>query len=98
MNGICRSFPQSILQLLEGDKTTADNRLCTTLFCISSALKKLSQCTPLPQSWYVLPRYCVLWECRVYAAVPAKRCQAKLCVCVGGGVLKESTEAEIEMV
>jgi hypothetical protein len=54
MNGICRSFPQSILKLLEGGKT-ADNRLCTTLFCISSALKKLSQCTPLPESWYTLP-------------------------------------------
>ena len=50
MNGICRSFPQSILTLLEGDGMTAANRLCTTLFCISSALKKLSQTTSLPDS------------------------------------------------
>jgi hypothetical protein len=48
MNGICRSFPRSILQLLEGDGRTAANRLCTTLFCVSSALKKLSQTTALP--------------------------------------------------
>jgi hypothetical protein len=48
MNGICRSFPLNILDLLKGDGITPDNRLCTTLFCISSALKKLSQTTPLP--------------------------------------------------
>ena len=50
MNGICRSYPQSILDLLKGEGATADNRLCTTLFCISSALKKLSQTTELPAS------------------------------------------------
>ena len=50
MNGVCRSFPESILDLLKGDGTAGDNRLCTTLFCVSSALKKLSQTTPLPGS------------------------------------------------
>jgi len=47
-NGICRSFPPSMLDLLKGDGTTPDNRLCTTLFCLSSALRKLSRFTPLP--------------------------------------------------
>jgi hypothetical protein len=42
LNGICRSFPTGILDLLAG------NTMCTTLFCISSALKKLSQTTELP--------------------------------------------------
>ncbi len=51
MNAICRSFPQNILDLLKGGETAADNRMCTTLFCIASALKKLSQSTPLPESW-----------------------------------------------
>ena len=55
MNGICRSYPQSILDLLKGPDDT-ENKMCTTLFCISSALKKLSQATPLPESWYALPR------------------------------------------
>jgi hypothetical protein len=50
LNGICRSFPPSILELLKGDATTGDNRMCTTLFCISSCLKKLSQHTELPES------------------------------------------------
>jgi hypothetical protein len=54
MNGICRGFPQNILELLKGDSMTADNRLCTTLFCISSALKKLSQTTELPDGGCVL--------------------------------------------
>ncbi len=44
MNAICRNFPQNVLNLLK------DNKLCTTLFCISSALKKLSQITELPES------------------------------------------------
>jgi hypothetical protein len=48
MNGICRNFPETIMKLLEGGGTTGDNKLCTTLFCISSALKKLSQKTELP--------------------------------------------------
>jgi hypothetical protein len=50
MNGILRSFPKSILEVLHGGGTTADNRLCTTLFCISSALKKLSQTMTLPEN------------------------------------------------
>jgi hypothetical protein len=60
MNGICRSFPSSILKLLEGDGAAGDNRLCTTLFCISSALKKLSQITPVPESRFAAqPSYMV---------------------------------------
>jgi hypothetical protein len=51
LNGICRSYPPAMVKLLKGDGgTTADNRLCTTLFCISSAIKKLSQTTELPES------------------------------------------------
>ncbi len=50
MNAICRSFPQRILDLLLGEATGGPNRLCTTLFCISSALKKLSQSTLLPDN------------------------------------------------
>ena len=55
MNGICRNYPPSIAELLEGDATVGSNRLCTTLFCISSALKKLSQTTPLPDSRCAAP-------------------------------------------
>ncbi len=50
LNGICRSFPHSILELLQGDATMGPNKMCTTLFCISSCLKKLSQHTELPES------------------------------------------------
>ncbi len=50
LNAICRSCPQSILDMLKGDGVTPDNRMCTTLFCISSCLKKLSQATELPES------------------------------------------------
>ena len=51
MNAICRSFPHNILDnLLKGDATMGDNKLCTTLFCIGSGLKKLSQKTELPDS------------------------------------------------
>ncbi len=50
MNAICRSFPQATLDLLAGSATSGPNRLCTTLFCISSGLKKLSQTTPLPDN------------------------------------------------
>ena len=50
MNGICRNFPASIAELLKGTGTTADNRLCTTLFCVSSGIKKLAQTTSLPPS------------------------------------------------
>jgi hypothetical protein len=46
MNSILRSFPQSMLNLLDG------NRMCTTLFCISSGLKKLSRFTDLVQKVY----------------------------------------------
>jgi hypothetical protein len=54
INGICRSHPPAIRDLLRGDGAGgADNRLCTTLFCISSALKKLSQTTALPGSMKV---------------------------------------------
>jgi hypothetical protein len=44
MNGILRNFPQRILDLLLG------NTMCTTLFCISSALKKIGRGTELPRS------------------------------------------------
>ena len=50
MNGICRNFPASIAELLKGAGTTGDNRLCTTLFCVSSGIKKLAQTTRLPPS------------------------------------------------
>ena len=50
MNAICRSFPQATLDLLAGSATSGPNRLCTTLFCISSGIKKLSQTTPLPDN------------------------------------------------
>ena len=56
MNAICRSFPHNILDLLKGDATMGDNKRCTTLFCISSALKKLSQTTALPDSRYKVKR------------------------------------------
>ena len=50
MNAICRSFPRAILDLLSGDGSTQRNTLCTTLFCISSGLKKLGRHTELPES------------------------------------------------
>jgi hypothetical protein len=50
LNAICRRFPQNMLNLLKGDGVMPDNRMCTTLFCISSFLKKLSQTTELPES------------------------------------------------
>ncbi len=50
LNAICRNFPQSILNLLAGDGVMPDNKMCTTLFCISSCLKKLSQFTELPEN------------------------------------------------
>jgi hypothetical protein len=60
LNGICRSFPPSILELLRGDGTSTANKMCTTLFCISSCLKKLSQHTELPESRSLpsIPRSC----------------------------------------
>ncbi len=50
MNGICRSYPPAVVRLLEGDGMTAGNKLCTTLFCISSGIKKISQRTPEPKN------------------------------------------------
>jgi hypothetical protein len=50
LNSICRSFPQNMLDLLKGNETTADNKMCTTLFCISSAIKKISQNTEQPEN------------------------------------------------
>jgi hypothetical protein len=44
MNGILRGFPANIKKLLAG------NTMCTTLFCISSALKKVGQASELPRS------------------------------------------------
>ena len=52
LNGICRNNPPEIIKLLKGDGTAQDNKLCTTLFCISSCLKKLSRHTELPESRY----------------------------------------------
>ena len=49
MNGICRNFPQNILTLLLGEGTTPRNTLCTTLFCITSGIKKLGRHTDLPE-------------------------------------------------
>jgi hypothetical protein len=50
MNGICRSYPPAVVLLLEGDGMTAGNKLCTTLFCISSGIKKISQRTAEPKN------------------------------------------------
>ena len=50
MNGICRSYPPAVVLLLEGDGMTAANKLCTTLFCISSGIKKISQRTAEPKN------------------------------------------------
>jgi hypothetical protein len=50
LNGICRSYPPEILDLLKGEGTTPNNKMCTTLFCISSCLKKLSQSMELPEN------------------------------------------------
>jgi hypothetical protein len=44
MNGILRNFPQNIIEMLNG------NTMCTTLFCISSALKKIGRGTELPSN------------------------------------------------
>jgi hypothetical protein len=51
-NGIYRQLPQKIMDLLKGDDATntGNNTLATTLFCISSALVKLSRCTELPKN------------------------------------------------
>jgi hypothetical protein len=57
MNGICRNFPETIMKLLEGGGTAGKNKLCTTLFCIASALKKLSQTTELPEDGCAAPHH-----------------------------------------
>ncbi len=49
INAICRNFPQNVLDLLRGDATTPRNTLCTTLFCITSGIKKLGRYTDLPE-------------------------------------------------
>jgi hypothetical protein len=49
-NGIYRKFPQTIMDLLEGEGDTARNTMATTLFCISSALMKLGRHTKLPEN------------------------------------------------
>jgi len=48
LNAICRNFPQNVLDLLKGDGLTPDNKMCTTIFCVSSCLKKLSKFTEQP--------------------------------------------------
>jgi hypothetical protein len=50
LNAICRNFPRNILDLLKGTEVIPDNKMCTTLFCISSCLKKLSKFTTLPDN------------------------------------------------
>ena len=52
-NGIYRKFPPSIVKLLQGDDNFPQNTLSTTLFCISSALKKLASHTEIPKSGIV---------------------------------------------
>ena len=50
MNAICRDYPPEILRLLRGAQEGARNTLSTTLFCVTSGLKKLAQGTELPAS------------------------------------------------
>ena len=51
MNSICRNHPQNIMDLLKGDGPRLEsNRLCTTLFCVSSGLKKLGRSTEVPEN------------------------------------------------
>ena len=47
LNGILRNFPSKIVDLLQG------NTLCTTIFCISSGLKKIGLRTELPRDGFV---------------------------------------------
>jgi hypothetical protein len=49
INALCRNFcKQNSLTILRGDGLTPRNTLSTTLFCISSGIKKLGQHTHLP--------------------------------------------------
>jgi hypothetical protein len=49
INAICRNFPPTMLQVLEGAGGTEQrNTLATLLFCISSGIKKLGQFARLP--------------------------------------------------
>ena len=50
MNAICRNYPFEILELLRGAQKDNRNTLSTTLFCVTSGLKKLAQGTELPAS------------------------------------------------
>ena len=50
MNSICRNYPEKMIKLLEGEDGGEANRLCTTIFCVSSALKKLGRSTEVPAS------------------------------------------------
>jgi hypothetical protein len=49
LNTTCSNFPHSILDLLKGDGVISDNKMCMTLFCIASCLKKPSKFTKLPE-------------------------------------------------
>jgi hypothetical protein len=60
LNAICSNFPQSILDLLKGDGVMPDNKMCTTLFCISSCLKKLSKFTELPVDRFPPLKTCLM--------------------------------------
>jgi len=53
MNSICRRFPQSIVDLLQGDQNMSANTLPTTLFCVSSGLMKLGRHTDIPDDGFV---------------------------------------------
>ena len=48
-NSIYRKHPEKMVELLKGDAASSDNTMSTTLFCISSALLKLSRHTKLPE-------------------------------------------------
>ena len=50
INAICRNFPQNVLNILKDDNAMQSSTLCTTLFCISSGLKKLGRHTELPEN------------------------------------------------
>ena len=50
INAICRNFPPKMMDLLQADSAAQRNTLCTTLFCISSGLKKLGRHTELPEN------------------------------------------------
>ena len=51
MNSVCRNHPPNIIHLLRGDGSAHEgNKLCTTLFCVSSGLKKLGRSTEVPET------------------------------------------------